>query len=340
VLLAFSLVACDTMSYYAQSIGGQLRLLSSREPITALLKDPGTDARLKKRLARAQTMRAFASDVIGLPDNDSYRGYVELEHPFVVWSLFATPEFSLTPRQWCFPIAGCVPYRGYFAARDAREFARALRAQGMDVYVGGVAAYSTLGWFDDPLLSSMLYRGETETAAIIFHELAHAEVYAADDAVFNESFAMTVEHAGMHRWLMAHGTSAQQLAYRSTWRRRQAFYDLIETARERLSVLYASDAKIAFKRRGKRRMIVQLRMDYRRLQRRGAGDDGYDYWFNAPINNAKLAAVATYRDLVPNFERLLARCDGDLTRFYREVVRLSEVAPRERRLRLESALSC
>jgi len=285
-------------------------------------------------------MRTFASDVLALPASDSYRSYVQLEHPFVVWSLFATPEFSLQPRQWCFPIAGCVPYRGYFAARDAQDFARALRAEGLDVYVGGVAAYSTLGWFDDPLLSSMLYRGETETAAIIFHELAHAKVYAAGDAVFNESFAMTVEHAGMHRWLAAHGTSAQRRAYRTAWRRKQGFYDLIETARARLSALYASDAKTAFKRRKKRRMIAQLRAEYVHLQSRWAGDDGYEYWFNAPINNAKLAAVATYRDLVPDFERLLARCDNDFARFYREVTRLSELALDERRKRLDSAPSC
>ncbi|MBA2490953.1 MAG: aminopeptidase [Gammaproteobacteria bacterium] len=328
------------MSYYAQSIGGQLRLLSSREPVAALLKDPGTDAKLKNRLARTQAMRSFASEVLALPDNDSYRGYVQLESPYVVWSLFATPEFSLRPRQWCFPIAGCVPYRGYFAARDARKFARALRAEGMDVYVGGVAAYSTLGWFDDPLLSSMLYRGETETAAIIFHELAHAKVYAAGDAVFNESFAMTVEHAGMHRWLAAHGTSAQRRAYRTTWRHKQVFYDLIETARARLSALYASDAKPAFKRRGKRRMIAQLRAQYVRLQQRRTGRDGYDHWFNAPINNAKLAAVAIYRELVPDFERLMAACDGDLARFYAAVAALGELEPNRRHAHLNSAHGC
>lgn len=332
--------ACGTISFYAQSIGGQLKLMTDREPIAALLADPGTDAQLKERLARTQAMRTFASDVLKLPDNDSYRSYVQLDHPFVVWALFATPEFSLRPRQWCFPVAGCVPYRGYFAARDARAFARTLREEGLDVYVGGVAAYSTLGWFDDPLLSSMLYSSEAETAGIIFHELAHQQIYAAGDAVFNESFAMTVEHAGVHRWLAARGTDADLNTYQTVWRRKQVFFDLVETVRARLSALYASNADAAFKRRAKRRMIAGLRADYQRLKSNWAGDDGYDYWFEAPINNAKLAAVATYRDLVPGFERLLARCDGDLARFYREAARLSELAADERRVRLESASTC
>lgn len=339
-LLALLLPACATMSYYAQSIGGQLRLMSAREPIAALLADPGTDMTLKKRLARTHAMRGFASGVLELPDNGSYRSYVQLEHPFVVWSLFAAPEFSLQPRQWCFPIAGCVPYRGYFDARDARKFARNLRSQGMDVHVGGVAAYSTLGWFDDPLLSSMLYRGEAETAGIIFHELAHAKVYAPGDAPFNEGFAMTVENAGVHRWLAAHGTRADLRAYKTAWRREQRFFDLVDVTRARLSALYASDASVASKRQAKRRIIARMRTDYRRMKGRWRGYHGYDYWFNAPINNAKLAAVATYRDLVPDFERLLARCDDDFAGFYREVALLSELAPDERRLRLKSASSC
>ncbi|MGH8500915.1 MAG: aminopeptidase [Gammaproteobacteria bacterium] len=339
-LLALLLPACSTLSYYAQSIGGQLRLMSSREPIAALLQDANTDAALKKRLARAQEMRAFASAELGLPDNDSYRSYVQLDHPFVVWSLFATPEFSLRPRQWCFPIAGCVPYRGYFIERDAQTFARFLRAEGMDIYVGGVAAYSTLGWFDDPLLSSMLYRGEAETAGIIFHELTHSQVYAPGDAPFNEGLATAVQEIGVRRWLATHATPADLQAYQTAWRRKQAFFDLVEATRARLSALYGSDADATLKRRAKRRIIARMRMDYRRLKGRWDGYDGYDYWFEAPINNAKLASVAVYRDLVPAFKRLLARCDHDFARFYRVAATLTGLKRKARRTRLRTIETC
>jgi predicted aminopeptidase len=334
------LSACSTVSYYAQSVGGQLTLISRREPIEKLLSNPALDADLKKRLEVAQKIRKFASSELLLPDNDSYRSYVQLEHPFVVWSVFATPEFSLQPRQWCFPVAGCVPYRGYFAHRAADAFAQGLSNEGLDVFVGGVPAYSTLGWFDDPLLSSMLARGETDTAAMIFHELAHQEVYVPGDTAFNEAFAVSVEKAGVHRWLADHGGREAVAAYEQAWQRRQDFFDVVQRTRARLAAVYRSDMGTADMRKAKQQMLMRMRVDYKELRRRWDGFDGYDYWFDAPINNAKLAAVAIYRDLVPEFDRLLAACGGDFQRFYGAVASLSELQAEERRVQLNAARSC
>lgn len=340
VVVALLLAGCTTISYYVQSIGGQLRLISHREPIQTLLNDPTKDAKLKQQLRQAQAIRDFASQVLKLPDNDSYRSYVQLQHPYVVWSLFATPEFSLQPEQWCFPIAGCVFYRGYFSEQAAQKFAQALRAQGMDVYVGGVTAYSTLGWFDDPLLSSMLSQGEVDTAATIFHELAHQQVYVSGDTAFNEAFATAVANAGIRRWLRRHGGRAAMHAYAVAWRRKQDFLDLVEETRARLAALYASHKDAAHMRAAKRAIIAHMRTDYRDLKRRWGGYNGYDYWFEHPINNAKLAAVAIYREFVPDFVRLLKACGGDFARFYQKVEEIGELAPEQRHARLNSVRTC
>lgn len=340
VLLALWLPACSTFSYYAQSIGGQMRLMSRREGVQALLTDPETDADLKQRLKLTQEIRNFASTALKLPDNGSYRSYVQLSRPFVVWSLFATPEFSLEPRQWCFPIVGCVPYRGYFSEQAAQAFAQDLREEGLDVFVGGVPAYSTLGWFDDPLLSSMLTQGEAATAAIIFHELAHQRVYVPGDTAFNEAFAVAVEKVGVYRWLAEHRGPEERRAYEAAWRRKQDFFDLVEAARARLSTLYRSDADAARMRETKQAIIADMRDDYQELKRHWGGFAGYDDWFGSPINNAKLTAVAIYRGLVPDFERLLTACGGDFERFYRQVEQLTQLELAERHAQLNLVQSC
>jgi predicted aminopeptidase len=336
------LPACSTLSYYAQSITGQVRLMYGREPVQALLANPAIDTGLKRQLRLSQDIRDFASRTLALPDNDSYRSYVQLDQPFVVWSVFATPALSLKPRQWCFPITGCVPYRGYFSKATAHAFAKGLRAEGMDVYIGGVPAYSTLGWFDDPLLSSMLSQGESATAAIIFHELAHQQVYAPGDAAFNEGFAVAVEKAGVRRWLRQRNGPGAVRAYEVAWRRKQEFFGLIEIARARLSNLYsrAHPNASTSMREAKRTVFARMRADYRRLKQVWKGYDGYDYWFKKPINNAKLISIAIYRDLVPHFERWLTVCRRDFARFYRKVAELEKLRPAKRKVRLKSARSC
>jgi predicted aminopeptidase len=339
-LAAMVLSACSTISYYAQSVGGQLRLLSLREPLEQLLTDAALDPELRQRLEQARSIRNFASSELELPDNGSYRSYVQLNNPYVVWSVFAAPRFSLQPRQWCFPIAGCVPYRGYFAQAAAEAFAAGLRKQGLDVYVGGVPAYSTLGWFNDPLLSSMLAQGQTGTASIIFHELAHQQVYVQGDTAFNEAFAVAVEKAGVRRWLVLTDSGAQLAAYDAAWKRRQQFYNLVEKTRSRLSSIYRSGMASKRMSEAKRRTFARMRKEYTGLKRRWGGFEGYDYWFEEPINNAKLAAVAVYREFVPDFERLLAACDNHFTRFYRTAAMIGDLKPSARRRRLNAVQEC
>src|SRR6185295_4027488 len=206
-----------------------------------------SDAALKGRLMRAQEIRAFASRELGLPDNRSYTSYADLERPYAVWNVFATPELSLTPRQWCFPVAGCVAYRGYFAEADARAEAARLKAEGDDVWVSGVPAYSTLGYFDDPVLSTFVRWPDVEVARMVFHELAHQVVYVKDDTQFNESFAVAVEEAGVERWLMLQANGQLDAQYMRSGRLRAVFRELTRDTRADLARIYASDAPDAVK---------------------------------------------------------------------------------------------
>jgi hypothetical protein len=206
LLLALLLPACSSLGYYGQAVNGQLQLLARRQPIDSLLEAESTPADLRARLALVRQLLDFAAQELALPVHDQYRSYVELDRPFVVWNVFATPEFSMQPKTWCFPVAGCVAYRGWFSEARARADARRLREAGFDVFVGGVAAYSTLGWFSDPVLSTVLYREDHRLAMLLFHELAHQVAYTRDDSVFNESFATAVEQLGLAAWLAANAS--------------------------------------------------------------------------------------------------------------------------------------
>jgi len=314
--MLMALAGCSTLTYYGQAIQGHLSLMAAREPIPELLADPATDAQLRRRLERARAIRAFASEALALPANDSYTTYAQLDRPYVVWNVVATPELSLEPRQWCLPVAGCVSYRGYFARADAEAYAQSLAEEGLDVYTRGAIAYSTLGWFDDPLVSPMLRQDDLALAEVIFHELAHQRLYVKGETMFNEGFATTVGEAGTRRWAERQGPETLQ-RYEQRLARREAFFDLVEAARGRLEAVYVSDRPDPAKRRRKAAIIDDLRADYRKLKRdQWDGYSGYDAWFAAPINNAKLVSVATYRELVPAFRDLLAACDHHLPCFY------------------------
>lgn len=266
-----------------------------------------------------------------MPDGPGFRTYAELGRPFAVWNVFAAPELSLELRRWCFPFAGCVSYRGYFSKTQARAFAAGLAASGDDVDVGGVAAYSTLGWFEDPLLSTFVAYPEPELARLLFHETAHRVAYAADDTVFNESFATAVEQEGVGRWLARHGSEAQRTDFRARERRRGDFLRLVEGTRRRLAALYAAPAPAEVRRAGKAGLLRELRLEYEEQKLAWAGYAGYDSWFGEGLNNARIAAAAAYTDLVPAFQRLLARLGGDLPAFYREAKRLASAPRGERR---------
>jgi len=329
---------CANVGYYWQSVSGQLDIWRRERPVEEVMGDAATSEALRQKLAAVTRIREFASRELGLPDNRSYRSYANLERPFAVWNVFAAPEFSVQPVQSCFLFAGCVLYRGYFAKDGAERFAAGLAEQGYDVYVGGVPAYSTLGWFADPVFSTFIHYPEAEIARLLFHELAHQVVYVKDDTVFNESFAVVVEQEGVRRWLARAGDTEGREAFERNRRIRAEFSRLIEKHRERLDALYRTPQAPAAMRDRKRAILGELEAEYRALKTGWGGFAGYDPWFAREPNNAQLATVAIYTQRVPAFEALLQREDGDLARFY-GVVRQLAALPREQRGAQLAALS-
>ena len=318
------LSGCGT-TYLLQAGNGELRVLRARVPIATLIADPHTAAPLRARLTEVSAARAFASAELHLPDNRSYTTYADIGRPFVVWNVVATPEFSVNPRVWCFPVAGCVAYRGYFSEQRAREFAAQLAVGGFDVVVDGVPAYSTLGKFSDPVLSSMLRYDDEELAATIFHELAHQLLYVRNDSEFNEAFATTVEDTGLERWLAHQGEPDRIAQFRERRAQAREFLGLLGAARAQLVRLYATGVARDELRAGKVQILAALTSEIRALEKRqGVHYPLYDEWIAAGLNNARLASVATYFDCVPGFERLLAENDHDLPRFYAAVRALAQ----------------
>lgn len=334
-LLAIGLVACTELGYYTQATQGQLHLLWQRRPIAQVLADPAVPVQLKERLTLVLKIRDFASQELLLPENGSYRCYADLGRPHVVWNVVATPEFSLEPLTWTFPVAGCVSYRGYFNQTAAEDFAAGLQGQGSEVDLYGVTAYSTLGWFDDPVLNTFVNDSEPALAGMIFHELAHQKLYVKDDSSFSEAFAELVEQAGVERWLGGRGLASQKLDRATQAARRQVFIELLQTTRRELVTLYASAQPIESMRGEKQRILAELEQRYR-LLRDGEwqGYTGFDRWFERPVNNARLAAVGTYHDLKPALAVLLKQCNGNLALFYAEADKLAQLPREKRRERL------
>jgi predicted aminopeptidase len=335
LLLLFAVIgACASPGYYLHAVSGQIELLNKRRAVEEVLNDPATDQQTRQQLELVRRLRDFASRELGLPDNRSYRTYTDLERPFVVWNVFATPELSLEPKQWCFVFAGCVAYRGYFAQDKAEKFAAGLEQDGYDIYVGGVPAYSTLGWFNDPLLNTFIHRTEADLAGLLFHELAHQVVYAGGDSAFNESFATVVELEGVNRWFERHGTAPQAEAYRQKIRRREQFTALVLKHKARLSEIYASNLGDAEKRAAKQRIFGELRNDYAALKTGWGNHADFGKWFEQDLNNAHLAAVGMYHQHVAAFQKLLAQRNGDLTAFYRAVKEMANLPRAERDTKL------
>jgi predicted aminopeptidase len=320
---------CSSAEFYWQGISGQFDLLRRAQPIPEVL-DTAQDPTIRHKLERVLAIREYASRELGLPDNDSYRRYSDLGRRYVLWNVFATPALSLTPRQWCFPVAGCVNYRGYFAEADAQAEATQLTATGDDVHIGGVPAYSTLGYFADPMPSTFLRYPDFEIARLIFHELAHQVAYAKDDTVFNESFAVTVEEEGVRRWLVAQHDPELDRQFAASEHYREGFTTLIERTRQKLTTLYASNADDATKLAGKAAVFDAMRADYALLKQSWGGLAGYDAWFAQGPNNASIAAVGLYTQKVPEFQALLAACGDDLPRFYARVKVLAGLPKGER----------
>ena len=331
IAVLFLLGGCAQVDYLLQSAQGHLTLLAARQPIAQLLNDPSISPELAQRLAQVNDIRAFARDELGLPDQGSYQDYVDLQRPHVLYSVSAAPPLSLTPRHWCYPIVGCVSYRGFFQLRRASDEAALFRAQGDDVYVAPVQAYSTLGWFDDPVISPLLRGPSWYTASVIFHELTHQELYIADDTAFNEAYAVAVQREGERRWLAAHGDTAQREQYARYHSTQQQFLSLVRSTRRELAVLYASPVDDAAKRLRKQALFMQMRARFVQLRSAWGGYRGFDRWFAQDLNNAKMALVATYNDLVPRFATLLAELGGDMPEFHRRVAQLARLPKQQRR---------
>ena len=328
LLLAVLTSGCTSLDYYLQAAHGQFDIWHRQESIERVLARPDLPARLRAKLELVVAARTFARTHLALPDHGSYHAYADLGRDFVVWNVFAAPALSLTPLTSCYPLLGCLEYRGFFAEARARAYAGQLRRQGYDTFVGGVAAYSTLGWFDDPVLSTVLRWDDVRIVDIMFHELAHQRLFVAGDSTFNESFAMAVANAGVELWL-ADDQSARTRHALASARNRQLI-DLVFTYRERLAMVFTGRAEAATKRTEKSRLYAELHARYQDLKATWGGDDSYDEWMDTDLNNAKLASLATYQDDVGAFLSILHRYDDDFPRFYAAVARLAALAPATR----------
>ncbi|NWL79632.1 aminopeptidase [Pseudomonas taiwanensis] len=331
------LSGCSSLDYYSQLARGQMALLYARQPVQALIDDTSQSQELRQRLALTQEARTFASGSLGLPDNGSYRVYADIQRPYVVWNLFATTEFSLQPETHCFPVAGCVAYRGYYQLGRARGAAALLKQQGLDTWVGGVEAYSTLGWFDDPLLNTMLRWDDDRLAALIFHELAHQQLYIPGDTAFNESFASFVEREGLKQWRASRGLSIEA---DDASDRRDALTRLVLDTRERLEQLYASGLPAERMRLAKAEAFERMRRDYRVMRDRDwGGYNRYDAWMEGPMNNAKLLPFGLYDQWVPAFAALFGEASGNWAAFYQRARELGELPLEARTQALERLMA-
>ena len=342
-LLLHVLYGCSSIMYYSQSIRGQLEIMHERKAIDTLLAAQNLPPATLAQLAAVKQIRNFAGSELGLPAHNSYRDYVDTKRDFVAWNVFATPELSLEGRQWCFLFIGCLNYRGYFSRDRAYRFAAELESRGYDVFIGGVAAYSTLGWFADPVLNTMLRRDRVYLARVIFHELAHQKLYIKDDTEFNESFADTVSDAGVRKWLGVYGAAEEQQSYATARLHEDIFVNLVLRYRARLEAEYKSTLPDTEKHRQKHVLLDEMKTEYGRLRANWNDDDTYDTWFAEGLNNAKLMAVNTYRAYMPGFNKLLSASAGNLIVFYGLVEQLRDCTKEQRRdilLSGQTAFAC
>jgi predicted aminopeptidase len=324
-LAIVSICASSGGCYLLESAQGQLQLMAKREPIKRVIAKPSTPPSLRRQLEAVAAIREFAVRELGLPDNGSYRSYADVGRPYVVWNVVAAPEFSVEAKKWCYPLVGCVAYRGYFVERRARDLAGKLRRRGFDVSVAGVAAYSTLGHFNDPILNTMVGWSDVALAAIIFHELTHQLMYVPNDADFNEALATTVEEVGVRRWLQAQGREQDLANYEREQRHDEEIVGLLIRTRAGLQQLYASGVERSLMRERKGAAFASLRAAYAQLKSDWGGHAPYEVWFEGDLNNAYLASVATYFNCVPGFKRELEAQGGNLQAFYRRVFALSRL---------------
>jgi predicted aminopeptidase len=337
VLLAALFSGCETASYYSQAIHGQCQILQRQRPIATVLAEANAPPELKEKLRLVLQLREFAESELKLPVNGHYLRYADLGRRFAVWNVTAAPEFSLEPKRWWYPVVGRVDYRGFFAEADARRCAAKLHRGGYDVHVGGVPAYSTLGWFHDPVLNTFTHEPEDELAELLFHELAHQRLFASGDTDFSEAFAQAVAEEGTKRWLLETKGATVCESYRAKLARKDQFAQLASAARSRLDSVFAEGLPPDAMRAAKARVLDETARDYAQLKSTWNGHDDFADWFRFPLNNARLNSLDTYYGLLPAFEGLLRKSGGDLAAFYQEADRLAKVPKSDRHRQLAMA---
>ena len=339
LLLLFAialLISCSDDGYLLQAAKGQWSLMSSAESIDHILTQETEPHELREQLSKVVTLREFAVSSLDLPDNGSYHKYADLERPYAVWNLVVAPELSLKLNEWCFPVAGCVTYRGYFDEQEAQTRAQVYSDQGFDVAVYGVEAYSTLNWFDDPVLNTFLDNDDIQLAGLLFHEMSHQVIYVQNDTVFNESFAKTVELEGLRRWFNSSGSQELWQECLQREKRSADFHKFLAKVRSDLIQAYATEQGNDQKRIAKEQILQGAVDDYESLKERWNGYAGYDLWVKRGLNNARLSSAASYYELVPAFQTLLLQSGNDLEKFYVEVKKLGALPKDERLARLKS----
>jgi predicted aminopeptidase len=341
--LALFVTGCGTCRYYTQAVRGQCQMWSRQHSIESLLKAADTPEPLKQRLRLVLDIREFAEKELHLPANGHYLRYADLGRRFAVWNVYAASEFSLTPKSWWYPVVGRLEYRGYFSEPEARRYATKLEKRGFDVFVGGVTAYSTLGWFHDPVLNTFIHDDDTDLAELLFHELAHQRLFVAGDTDFNEAFATAAAEEGLRRWMEARRDPAAIEKYQAGYRRTEQFVRLVSDTRDRLKAIYENGEVVRRehqaesndgKRRAKQRALEELRQKYAELKAKWGGQKDYDEWFKQSLNNAQFNTVDTYYHLVPAFRRLLRDHGNNLENFYRAATALGKLKEVDRQARL------
>ncbi|GJM04192.1 MAG: aminopeptidase [marine bacterium B5-7] len=318
------------MNYYAQSIQGQFEIIQKRQNINTLLGNNELSDSQRKRLEVVMKLREFSISQLGLPDNNSYLSYADLERDFVIWNIFATEEFSLSPLKWCYLIVGCLNYRGYFSEADAKNHVIKLKEQGHDTFIGGVSAYSTLGWFDDPVLNTMLRWNDIQLATVMFHELAHQQLYIKNDTEFNESYAEAVATIGVVKWLEQSSDNNLLSEYIQFQSQEKKFISLVMKYKAALDKLYRSETDKKQMLIQKKAVFQQMEDEYKTLSHHWK-KDRYTHWFSTDLNNAKLAAIVTYQQYASSFINIFNKLDKDLNRFYSLIKSLSHCKQMKRK---------
>ena len=321
---------CQTLTYYSQAAKGQAQVLLGQKRISGMVKDPEVPQKLKDQLKLVLELREFARNELKMNPEGNYLKYRDLNRKYVLWVVYAAPPLSVKLKTWWYPIAGKFTSRGFFAEEDARKFAARLQEEGMDVYVGGAPAYSTLGWFNDPVLNTFIRYQENNLAELIFHELAHHHLFIKGDATFNESFATAVAQIGVARWLKTKRGTEQHDVYLARCDRRHNLSELLAVSRSNLKKLFSSNKTEQEKREGKKKIITALKKDLVALSGSDPAYRKLAVWAKRPINNAVLGARSVYHRRVPAFYALYEQNGRDMEAFLNEVEKIARLQKKER----------